>query len=125
MVAMPDLFSVHKVLGQKSVRELWTRCWVFWRHDTSSHAESTCRRNQSHGIDFLHRALLPNSPPQTEEMKFSKGLHDFQNDYQRDFISHVLAFFAVSDGIVNENVVERSATKLRLLKLFASTAFKL
>lgn len=28
-------------------------------------------------------------------------------DSERHFISHVLAFFAASDGIVNENLVER------------------
>lgn len=45
-----------------------------------------------------------------EEIDLSKDLHDWDNklnDNERHFISHVLAFFAASDGIVNENLVER------------------
>lgn len=45
-----------------------------------------------------------------EEMDLSKDLHDWNtrlNDNERHFISHVLAFFAASDGIVNENLLER------------------
>ncbi|KAI5480584.1 ribonucleoside-diphosphate reductase subunit M2 [Pseudohyphozyma bogoriensis] len=45
-----------------------------------------------------------------EEMDLSKDMHDWDNklnDNERYFISHVLAFFAASDGIVNENLVER------------------
>ncbi|KAI7232287.1 Ribonucleoside-diphosphate reductase small, partial [Hortaea werneckii] len=45
-----------------------------------------------------------------EEIDLSKDLHDWNkrlNDDERYFISHVLAFFAASDGIVNENLVER------------------
>jgi len=33
-------------------------------------------------------------------------------DDEKYFISHVLAFFAASDGIVNENLVERLVTSL-------------
>ena len=45
-----------------------------------------------------------------EEMDLSKDMHardNKLNDTERYFISHVLAFFAASDGIVNENLVER------------------
>ncbi|SGY85919.1 BQ5605_C009g05788 [Microbotryum silenes-dioicae] len=45
-----------------------------------------------------------------EEMDLSKDMHDWDNKLKPDeryFISHVLAFFAASDGIVNENLVER------------------
>ncbi|EDO42087.1 predicted protein [Nematostella vectensis] len=43
-----------------------------------------------------------------EEVDLSKDSHDFAklNDDERMFVSHVLAFFAASDGIVNENLVE-------------------
>lgn len=40
-----------------------------------------------------------------EEVDLSKDLHDWDNklnDNERYFVSHVLAFFAASDGIVNE-----------------------
>lgn len=45
-----------------------------------------------------------------EEIDLSKDMYDWDhklNDDERYFISHVLAFFAASDGIVNENLVER------------------
>merc|ERR1719342_284909 len=45
-----------------------------------------------------------------EEVDLSKDLKDWNEklkDDERYFISHVLAFFAASDGIVNENLVER------------------
>jgi len=44
-----------------------------------------------------------------EEVDLSKDLKDWENlkDDERYFVSHVLAFFAASDGIVNENLVER------------------
>merc|ERR1712037_599891 len=44
-----------------------------------------------------------------EEVDLSKDLDDWENlkDDERYFVSHVLAFFAASDGIVNENLVER------------------
>merc|ERR1712203_818684 len=44
-----------------------------------------------------------------EEVDLSKDLKDWETlkDDERYFIKHVLAFFAASDGIVNENLVER------------------
>jgi ribonucleoside-diphosphate reductase beta chain len=43
-----------------------------------------------------------------EEIDLSQDLNDWDNlkDGERHFISHVLAFFAASDGIVNENLAE-------------------
>lgn len=43
-----------------------------------------------------------------EEIDLSSDLKDWAllNDGERHFISHVLAFFAASDGIVNENLAE-------------------
>ncbi|KAF8842251.1 ribonucleotide reductase small subunit [Paxillus ammoniavirescens] len=51
-----------------------------------------------------------------EEMDLSKDIHDWNNrlnDNERHFISHVLAFFAASDGIVNENLVERFSNEVQ------------
>ena len=51
-----------------------------------------------------------------EEMDLSKDLHDWNtrlNDNERHFISHVLAFFAASDGIVNENLIERFSNEVQ------------
>lgn len=45
----------------------------------------------------------------TEEIDLSTDLTDWKeklNDDERHFIKHVLAFFAASDGIVNENLAE-------------------
>merc|ERR1712173_213747 len=45
-----------------------------------------------------------------EEVDLEKDLKDWNEklkDDEKYFISHVLAFFAASDGIVNENLVER------------------
>lgn len=52
-----------------------------------------------------------------EEIDLSKDLHDWHNrlnDDERYFISHVLAFFAASDGIVNENLVERFSGEVQI-----------
>merc|ERR1712223_1656549 len=53
-----------------------------------------------------------------EEVDLSKDVKDWETlkDDERYFVSHVLAFFAASDGIVNENLVER------FLRRAASTA---
>jgi len=51
-----------------------------------------------------------------EEVDLSKDMKDWeglQSD-ERHFISHVLAFFAASDGIVNENLVERFAQEVQV-----------
>lgn len=51
-----------------------------------------------------------------EEMDLSKDMHDWENklnDNERHFISHILAFFAASDGIVNENLVERFSNEVQ------------
>lgn len=42
-----------------------------------------------------------------EEVDLAQDMHDWErlSDNERHFIKHVLAFFAASDGIVNENLV--------------------
>ncbi|KAF8192483.1 ribonucleotide reductase [Pholiota molesta] len=51
-----------------------------------------------------------------EEIDLSHDLWDWDqlNAGERHFISHVLAFFAASDGIVNENLVERFSTEIQV-----------
>ncbi|KAL1894918.1 Ribonucleotide-diphosphate reductase (RNR), small subunit [Sporothrix stenoceras] len=52
-----------------------------------------------------------------EEIDLSKDLHDWNNrlnDDERYFVSHILAFFAASDGIVNENLVERFSGEVQV-----------
>lgn len=50
------------------------------------------------------------------EVDLSKDLADWDNlkPDERHFLSHVLAFFAASDGIVVENLVERFATEVQI-----------
>ncbi|KAK4193585.1 ribonucleotide reductase [Podospora australis] len=52
-----------------------------------------------------------------EEIDLSKDLHDWNNkltDDEQFFVSHILAFFAASDGIVNENLVERFSAEVQI-----------
>ncbi|CAG98465.1 Rnr4/Rnr2 [Kluyveromyces lactis] len=51
-----------------------------------------------------------------EEIDLSKDLHDWNNrmnENERFFISRILAFFAASDGIVNENLVENFSAEVQ------------
>lgn len=51
-----------------------------------------------------------------EEIDLSKDMHDWNNRLTADeqfFVSHILAFFAASDGIVNENLVERFSAEVQ------------
>ena len=55
----------------------------------------------------------------TEELDLSKDLKDFNdklNDNEKYFVENVLAFFAASDGIVNENLVERFCNEVKVLE---------
>ena len=54
----------------------------------------------------------------TEELDLSKDMKDFLSltDNERFFIKNVLAFFAASDGIVNENLVERFCNDVKVLE---------
>lgn len=52
-----------------------------------------------------------------EEIDLGKDMGDWENklnDDERYFIKHVLAFFAASDGIVNENLVERFSGEVQI-----------
>lgn len=51
-----------------------------------------------------------------EEVDLSKDLTHWANlnDGERHFITHVLAFFAASDGIVNENLVVRFSNEVQI-----------
>ncbi|KAL1412080.1 Ribonucleotide-diphosphate reductase (RNR), small subunit [Vanrija albida] len=54
-----------------------------------------------------------------EEINLAPDLHDWDNklnDNERYFIEHVLAFFAASDGIVNENLVERFCGEVQCME---------
>ncbi len=50
-----------------------------------------------------------------EEIDLSQDLTDWENlsDNERHFVKHVLAFFAASDGIVNENLAENFVNEVQ------------
>lgn len=52
----------------------------------------------------------------SEELDFEPDLVDWEklNDKEKHFISHVLAFFAASDGIVNENLALRFYSEIQI-----------
>lgn len=54
----------------------------------------------------------------SEELDLSKDLTDWGtlNDNEQYFIKMILAFFAASDGIVNENLVERFCNEVQILE---------
>jgi len=51
-----------------------------------------------------------------EEIDLASDLTDWENlsDNERYFVSHILAFFAASDGIVNENLAANFATEIQI-----------
>ena len=53
-----------------------------------------------------------------EELDLSKDLNDYNNlsKGEKHFLNSVLAFFAASDGIVNENLVERFCNEVQILE---------
>lgn len=98
--ARDDLFSSQFVI---------TRWELITRLDAVDYAEANTSLDAINQIwQFYKKAEA--SFWTAEEIDLSKDLHDWDNklnDNERHFVSHVLAFFAASDGIVNENLVER------------------
>lgn len=63
-----------------------------------------------------------------EEINLAPDLHDWENklnDNERYFIEHVLAFFAASDGIVNENLVERFSGEVQIAEAKSFYGFQI
>ena len=59
-----------------------------------------------------------------EEIDLANDLRDWEGltESEQHFIKHVLAFFAASDGIVNENLVERFVQRCSTPRRASSTA---
>jgi ribonucleotide reductase beta subunit family protein with ferritin-like domain len=62
-----------------------------------------------------------------EEIDLSKDINDWNEltDKERHFIKHVLAFFAASDGIVNENLAVRFMSDVDLPEVRAFYGFQI
>ena len=53
-----------------------------------------------------------------EELDLTKDISDYNNlsNDEKHFLNSILAFFAASDGIVNENLVERFCREVKILE---------
>lgn len=63
-----------------------------------------------------------------EEIDLSRDLIDWNgklNEDERHFIKLVLAFFAGSDGIVNENLVQRFSTEIPVAEVRCFYGFQI
>jgi len=62
-----------------------------------------------------------------EELDLSKDMKDWNNmsSNEKYFIENILAFFAASDGIVNENLVERFCQEVKVLEAKFFYAFQM
>ncbi|KAG6369828.1 ferritin-like superfamily [Boletus reticuloceps] len=61
-------------------------------------------------------------------MDLSKDVHDWNNrlnDNEHHFVSHALAFFAASDGIVNENLIERFSNEVQAAEAHCFYGFQI
>lgn len=63
----------------------------------------------------------------TDEINFQQDLTDLEklNSDEQDFIRHILAFFAASDGIVMENLSERFMNEVAIPEAKAFYAFQI
>ena len=62
-----------------------------------------------------------------EEVDLSKDIDDWNklNNNERHFISHILAFFAASDAIVNENLIERFNSEIHIQEVRCFYGFQI
>uniref|UniRef100_G1SPQ7 Ribonucleoside-diphosphate reductase subunit M2 n=1 Tax=Oryctolagus cuniculus TaxID=9986 RepID=G1SPQ7_RABIT len=87
--------------------------------DESGRRENPCRFSiltiESYGI-WTRNKKGEASFWTAEEVDLSKDIQHWEalKEEERYFISHVLAFFAASDGIVNENLVERFSQEVQI-----------
>ncbi|KAI9066631.1 ribonucleotide reductase [Trametes sanguinea] len=62
-----------------------------------------------------------------DEIDLSKDIHDWNNRLtinEKHFITHILAFFAASDGIVGENLTDRFSTEVQIAEARSFYAFQ-
>ena len=65
---------------------------------------------------------------QVEEIDFSKDIDDWNNklnENERNFIENILAFFAASDGLVDENLITRFYQDVKVPEAKAFYAFQI
>lgn len=102
--------------------------WKFYKKAVGSFLFCVCSKKL--GARNLGLGSISNSSPSpfspclyiasfwtAEEVDLSKDLGDWDQlkSQEQHFIKHVLAFFAASDGIVNENLVRRNSNLVAML----------
>lgn len=88
-----------------------------------------CTRKQRHRSGMLKKSIYqrsvrivcrPSFLSSSQDFAYKPALFQDRADWEKltadekHFISHVLAFFAASDGIVNENLVERFSQEVQV-----------
>lgn len=77
----------------------------------------------NHACSLLTPAISPPlSLPAAEEVDLGSDLKDWErlNDDEKHFVSHILAFFAASDGIVLENLGARFMKEVQVPEVRAT-----
>uniref|UniRef100_A0A3P9HMS6 Ribonucleoside-diphosphate reductase subunit M2 n=1 Tax=Oryzias latipes TaxID=8090 RepID=A0A3P9HMS6_ORYLA len=129
VIGLPDRFSCRFLLvGRKALYKYTPfEQFISWNQNTKSlktEEEPLLKENprrfvifpvQYHDIWQMYKKAEA-SFWTAEEVDLSKDLQHWETlkDDERFFISHVLAFFAASDGIVNENLVERFTQEVQV-----------
>lgn len=120
----PPSLSSTRVLASKTARRIFADAEPVKSKKTSREDEPLLRANprrfvvfpiQYHDIWQMYKKAEA-SFWTAEEVDLSKDLHHWESlkDEEKYFISHILAFFAASDGIVNENLVERFTQEVQV-----------
>ncbi|XP_028252681.1 ribonucleoside-diphosphate reductase subunit M2-like [Parambassis ranga] len=122
----PPSLNSSRILASKTARKIFSDAATeaVTKRSSSEEAEPLLKENprrfvifpiQYHDIWQMYKKAEA-SFWTAEEVDLSKDLQHWEalKDDERYFISHVLAFFAASDGIVNENLVERFTQEVQV-----------
>lgn len=120
----PPSLSNTRILASKTARKIFSESTPKSEQTSVSQEEPLLKENprrfvifpiQYHDIWTMYKKAEA-SFWTAEEVDLSKDLQHWESlkDDERFFISHVLAFFAASDGIVNENLVERFTQEVQV-----------
>lgn len=120
----PPSLSNTRILASKTARKIFSESTPKSEQTSVSQEEPLLKENprrfvifpiQYHDIWNMYKKAEA-SFWTAEEVDLSKDLQHWESlkDDERFFISHVLAFFAASDGIVNENLVERFTQEVQV-----------
>lgn len=76
--------------------------------------------------EYSYELTLTSPLPHQKQVDLSKDLNDWEKlkEDEKHFISHVLAFFAASDGIVNENLVLNFSSEIQVAEARAFYGFQ-